>query len=259
MRPQVGPKGAVAPGAGCIPAKLAPVYALIPLPFLFASVLFLLRAETAQPRDVPAVRLWKPAATALVIAMCLLAFLGRNAPVYTGLIAVGLLFCFAGDVYLIDGDRPDMFARGLASFLLGHIVFIGALTQIQSLRGMDLNLERELIVGAVLALIVLLMYVYMRPRLGAMRGPVLVYMVVIALMTHRAVVAVDLAHTFPSQAALAAVGAILFMVSDLMLALNRFVFPPSGPAAQSERQDAIWVLTTYYAAIACIALSCSFA
>ena len=127
------------------PATLAHVYALIPLPFLFASVFFLLRAETAQPRDVRAVRLWKPAATALVIAMCLLAFLGRNAPVYTGLIALGLAFCFAGDVYLIDGDRPDMFARGLASFLLGHIVFIGALSQIQNLRGMALNLERELV------------------------------------------------------------------------------------------------------------------
>lgn len=235
------------------------MYALIPLPFLFASVYFLLRAETAQPRDVRAVRLWKPAATALVIAMCLLAFLGRNAPVYTGLIALGLVFCFAGDVYLIDGDRPEIFARGLASFLLGHIVFIGALTQIQSLRGMALNLERELIVGAVLALIVLLLYVYMRPRLGGMRGPVLIYMVVIALMAHRAVVAVDLASAFPSQAALAAVGAILFLVSDMMLALNRFVFPSSSPGASGDRQDAIWVLTTYYAAITFIALSCSLA
>ncbi len=235
------------------------MHVLIPLPFLFASVFFLLRAETAQPRDVRAVRLWKPAATALVIAMCLLALLARNAPVYTGLIAVGLVFCFAGDVYLIDGDRPEMFARGLASFLLGHIVFIGALTQIQNLRGMALNLERELAVGAVLALIVLMLYVYMRPRLGDMRGPVLVYMVVIALMTHRAVVAVDLERAFPSQAVLAAVGAILFMVSDTLLALNRFVFPATGAGASSDRQDAIWVLTTYYAAIAFFALSCSMA
>ena len=191
--------------------------------------------------------------------MCLLAFLGRNAPVYTGLIALGLAFCFAGDVYLIDGDRPDMFARGLTSFLLGHIVFIGALSQIQNLRGMALNLERELIVGAVLGLIVLVLYVYMRPQLGGMRGPVLVYMVVITLMTHRAVVAVDLTRAFPSQAALAAVGAILFTVSDTMLALNRFVFSAAGAGASGDRQDAIWVLTTYYAAITFVALSCSVA
>lgn len=231
--------------------------ALLPVPFLIACVFFLLRAELARPRDVRQVRLWKPAATAMTIASALLALPQTRTPVYVLLIVIGLAFCLAGDVYLIDGDRPGMFMRGLASFLVGHIVFIAALTSVQSVKGAPLSLDRELAVAGVLALFVLLMFLYMRANLGAMQGPVLLYMVVIALMAHRAIGGVDLSMPFPSQAALAAGGSILFMISDSILALNRFMFPPA-PGEPEEGRDKIWVLTTYYAAITLLALSCAY-
>lgn len=234
--------------------------AWLPIPFLVVCALFLLRAEMARPRDVRSVRVWKPAATAMAIAAALLALPQTRSPVYVGLVALGLAFCLVGDVYLIDGDRPEMFMRGLASFLIAHLIFIAALTAEQRSAMLPLDAARELVVAGVLALLVVLLFFYMREGMGEMRGPVLVYMVVIALMVHRAVGGIDIARPFPSQATLAAAGALLFMVSDVILALNRFVFPPenSHPAASSEDgRDRAWVLATYYAAIALIAMSCA--
>lgn len=238
--------------------------AWLPIPFLVACVFFLLRAETARPRDLRGVRLWKPAATAMAIAASLLALPQSRSPVYVVLVAVGLVCCLIGDVLLIDGDQPQMFVRGLFAFLIGHLIFIGAFIAVQQSSMAVSTIERELAVGAVLAVLVALLYVYMREGMGEMRGPVLVYMVVIALMVHRAVAGIDLLQPFPSQAMLAAGGALLFLVSDAILALNRFVFPndPAAAgadpvAASNDGRDRIWVLTTYYAAIAMIAMSCA--
>jgi uncharacterized membrane protein YhhN len=76
----------------------------------------------------------------------------------------------------------------------------------------------------------------------ALRGPVAVYVVVIALMAAQAI---GRALSLPPGAARraaggVALGAAFFMLSDSLLAINRFVMPL--PHAQ------LWVLTTYYAA-----------
>lgn len=71
-----------------------------------------------------------------------------------------------------------------------------------------------------------------------LRGPVAVYVLVIALMAAQAIGrALVLRDT---GSALVAVGAGSFMLSATLLAINRFVM--SLPLAQ------FWVLTTYYAA-----------
>jgi uncharacterized membrane protein YhhN len=248
--------------------------ALLPIPFAIVSLFMLLRAETAVVRDVRQVRIWKPATTALIIASALLAFSGRNLPTYTLLIAVALVLCFFGDVFLIDGDKPASFARGLSSFLFAHLVLIGAFTYAQGVRFTPFNLERELAVAAVLVVLIGLFYVYLGPSLGAFRQPVLVYVVVIGLMVHRAVTGFDVSRGFITQSTLAAGGAIFFLVSDLILALNKFMFPPSAPGPGPEaipgmptppvktsardRSDSIWILSLYYTGITLLALSASF-
>ncbi len=230
--------------------------AWIPIPFLVVCVFFLLRAETAQPRDVRGVRIWKPTATIMVIAVALLALPQAKSILHVGLIALGLVFCLVGDVYLIDGDRPETFMRGLIAFLVGHLVFIAAFTVAQRTSGVLPSLEREGIVAVVLAVLVALLFVYMREGMGEMRGPVLVYMTVIALMVHRAVGGLDM-NRLTLGPVLAVGGAFLFLISDAILALNRFVFPPDPSAPSSENRDRMWVLCTYYAAISLIALSCA--
>jgi uncharacterized membrane protein YhhN len=224
---------------------------LLVLPFIVVSVFFLLRAETARPRDIARVRIWKPAATLLVIAMALLSLLVRQQPVYTLLVVVALGLCLLGDVFLIDGDKPLSFMRGLICFWFGHAVLIGAFTLAQNVRGYMPELTRELAVAIVLIVLVGLVYVYMRDSLGPLRQPVLLYMAVIALMVHRAASGSELSAGLTTQSALAAGGAVMFLVSDLILALSRFMFPTD------DGKDAVWVLGTYYVAISMLALSCA--
>ncbi len=86
---------------------------------------------------------------------------------------------------------------------------------------------------------------YLWPRLGRLRGPVLVYGAVLALMAWRAYERWAALGTEPAE--LAALGAGLFVLSDSAPAVNRFRRP--FHAAQAV------VLSTYYAAQWFLALS----
>jgi uncharacterized membrane protein YhhN len=68
-------------------------------------------------------------------------------------------------------------------------------------------------------------YTLLRPNLGSMRGPVIAYMVVISLMVNRAAATLVSPAFTPGQAAMILSGAVLFYLSDVMLAANRFWRP----------------------------------
>jgi uncharacterized membrane protein YhhN len=227
------------------------VVSLLPLPFILASVILLLRAELASPRDVARVRLWKPTATALVFACAMLAINSGANPVYAGLIGAGLIACLIGDVYLIERDNAGRFLRGVGAFLIAHALFFLAFAYGQNMRGMRFNLSRELIAAAVIIALLWVVFAYVRDSLGPYRQALLIYAVGIGLMLHRAVVGIDQRDILTGPN-LAALGAGLFVVSDVILLIGRFVFP------SQDSKDALAVLGTYYAAITAIALSCTF-
>ncbi len=222
---------------------------IVALVLVVPSVLMLLRAELAKPRNVNGVRVWKPTATVLVFASCMLALYTGANWVYTGLIGLGLGACLVGDVFLIDSKSPDAFVRGLLAFLIGHLCFVAAFSHIELLRGVPQDLTRVLLLGVILFALIGVIYVYLRPSLGPYRIPVLIYMIIIGLMAHRAFSSLD-TNTLLAQPTLAAAGAVFFIVSDAILALTRFMFP------SDDGSDAPWVLGTYYVAISCLALSC---
>jgi uncharacterized membrane protein YhhN len=222
---------------------------LLPLPFVLASVIFLLRAELATPRDEARVRLWKPTATALVFASAMLAINGGANPIYTGLIGLGLVACLVGDVYMISRNDAGAFLRGVASFLIAHVLFFLAFAFDQNSHGMRFNLTREIVAAGVLIALFAMLYAYLRDMLGPYQQPLLIYAIGIGLMLHRAVIGID-ADQWLSRPTLAALGAGLFVVSDIVLAISRFAFP------SSDNKDALVVLGTYYSAITLIALSC---
>ena len=78
----------------------------------------------------------------------------------------------------------------------------------------------------------------LRPALGGLLVPVMVYAFVISLMVIQA--AYRKGFTTPTSFSYVMVGAILFMVSDSLLAVNKFLdpLPLSG----------VWVMTTYLGA-----------
>jgi len=121
----------------------------------------------------------------------------------------GALFCGAGDV-ILDIDRVRLFVPGLAAFLLGHVGFL-ALFWVRRIS----NKSRRAWTIPVL-IFALVMAVVLIPKLGSLLIPVLVYLVVITLMTVLAIMS--------DVRPMAAVGAFIFMISDALLALAKFVF-----------------------------------
>ena len=151
-----------------------------------------------------------------------------------GLLLAALLASLAGDVFLM---LEGLCIPGLVSFLLAHLAYIALLR-----RGVRWFAHR----GALLATVAIgaAMYAWLwRGGLPAdLRIPVAVYVLVIALMAAQALGRAAELQTQASRTV--ALGACIFMLSDSVLAVDRFVQPV--PLAL------LWVLATYYAAQFCI-------
>lgn len=150
---------------------------------------------------------------------------------------VALALSLAGDVFLMLPS--DRFVAGLASFLLAHLAYVVGLTRHGGSAG-------ALFVAAVPVVIVagLLGARFLRAARATghdeLVGPLLAYMAVIAAMVTCALA---------SGNALAALGAVLFMASDALIAETRFV------DSQLHRWAPVVIMVTYHLGQAGLTLS----
>ncbi|HEX6368158.1 MAG TPA: lysoplasmalogenase [Longimicrobium sp.] len=157
-----------------------------------------------------AVYVFKPLTTVLILA------LAATAPhpasrAYQALVCAGLLFSLAGDVFLML--PRDRFVAGLASFLAAHLFYVAAFAPRPPTLAAPLVLAALAAYGAVLLRA-------LWPRLGALRAPVAVYAAALLVMAWQAAERWSVMDTTP--ALLAALGAGWFVVSDSVLAWQRF-------------------------------------
>jgi uncharacterized membrane protein YhhN len=148
------------------------------------------------------------------------------------LVISALLFSAAGDIALDlrRTGKNSLFVVGLLLFLIAHLFYISAFMVTGVVQEFDAL--PILIVLLVLGFAAGLVY-YLWPRLGKMRLPVLLYVVVIFLMV--------LAATFHAPRNwLMITGAILFAISDGLIAIHKFGRNIPG-------RD-YWVMGTYYLA-----------
>lgn len=179
---------------------------------------------------------YKPATTLLLILVALNGH-GDVSPAYKWLILIGLFFCLGGDIFLMLPPRYFLF--GLISFLIGHLSYIAAFV---TDAGFTVSVW-----GLPLLLYGVGIYWLLQPHLGKMRLPVLFYVVTILVMAWQAVGRWTAVPTTP--ALFAAIGALFFVVSDSILALDRF--------RQKFWAARILVLSTYWLAQWLIAHSVS--
>jgi uncharacterized membrane protein YhhN len=154
------------------------------------------------------------------------------------IIFAGLLLSMAGDMFLV-GQTQRHFLFGLASFLLAHIAYTTAFVQ----RGQE---RRQALLAAIpIVVVAVLVLAWLRPHLEPpIELPVQVYVAAISLMVITA---------FGARGAgaprLVVIGAVLFFVSDLAVAMQRIV-APGFPAY-------LWGLPLYYSGQLCLALGAS--
>jgi len=134
-----------------------------------------------------------------------------------------LFFSWLGDVLLLFDNRdPVFFLLGLSSFLIAHIsyiLFFAAIRQREQIK------NRFILLLPVAVYYGLLMYILV-PNLGSMDLPVRLYGAVICVML---VLALHLPRITPRPAGLWLIGgAVLFVISDSLLALNKFYRPFEG-------------------------------
>jgi uncharacterized membrane protein YhhN len=183
---------------------------------LSAAVALLLGLLFSEKREsTRGLLLTKPFLSALFIATALSG--PRVNPEYFNLILAGLILCMAGDLFLIFFASKRLFLAGLVSFLVGHILYAVAFF---SLAGTGRG--RWIVIAPLLA-VSLAVFLWLRPRLGKMLVPVLAYVAVITAMMIGATALADTETVrFPGRA-LAFSGALLFYLSDIFVARQRFV------------------------------------
>ena len=139
------------------------------------------------------------------------------------LIIAALVFCGIGDVSL----ELDRFTLGLGAFLIGHLFYV-----VVFWHQLRINASKALVLLCLFAYGGLLMN-WLNPWLGNMQMPVYMYFAVITTMAVTAI-AGSANHRF------VALGALLFVVSDSLIAVNRFIEPVPG--------GRYWIMILYYVA-----------
>ena len=133
---------------------------------------------------------------------------------YRRWISLGLLLSLAGDMFL---EIPaDLFVFGLGAFLLGHLCFLLAYlgdTRRPALPALAIATAFGLGMFSLLA----------QNGLGPLAVPVALYALTISCMLWRALARLGVAGIASRSAWLGAIGALLFVLSDSMIGVNRFV------------------------------------
>jgi uncharacterized membrane protein YhhN len=177
----------------------------------------------------------KPLTTGLIIAVAAVAAAPVPA-VYKTLVLAGLVFSLLGDVALMFPDK--WFTAGLVFFLAAQVFYILAFKPLPGRPVAPATFLPFVLFG-------LLMFFLLAPRLGPMKLPVFVYIAAITMMAGFAAARfIDRGGTKPL---LAFVGAVLFLISDSVLAYDRFARKVPGAR--------VIILGTYFPAQLLIALS----
>lgn len=189
-----------------------------PIPVLIVVLFFLIRAGVLERHRQ--VYIFKPISILLIIAVALLSFLEpvRNLTYTTGVI-IGLVLSLGGDIALMFEDNRNAFTLGLGLFLLAHVAYIVAFTLLGRVSVWD-GLSMAVLLAAGVGF-----YTLIRSNLGKMRVPVIAYMLVISVMVSRAAATLVSPDFSNEQALMIVVGALLFYLSDAILAANWFWKP----------------------------------
>jgi uncharacterized membrane protein YhhN len=150
------------------------------------------------------------------------------------LVSAALLLSASGDI-LLALELQQGFIYGLLAFAFAHLFYTACFYRWQNWQ----KNYRWLL--AILAVHLTAMLYFILPASGPLRIPVVIYMAVIAAMTCSAIMVKTSSRTI-------LFGAVLFVTSDSLLAVNKFLF-----ALPFEN---FLIMSTYYAAQYFLILGC---
>lgn len=179
----------------------------------------------------------KGLAAACFVTIGIAGYLTRTTDSFGLKLMIGLIFGLVGDVLLNlrfvvgEPNGQKVFLLGIVAFLIGHILYLAALIPLSS------HVTACVIIGAIIAA-ALLTYIFKTMDVKiAFKIFGVFYLGAVIIMT---VAAIDVAITMQNIRSIEyAIGAVLFMLSDIVLIFNTF----SGKTRFSMR---ITNLSLYY-------------
>ncbi|MBC8172889.1 MAG: lysoplasmalogenase [Chitinophagales bacterium] len=155
----------------------------------------------------------------------------------------GLFFSWIGDIILIKSQNAIYFVFGLTAFLCAHIAYIITFRNFRFTSN-DKKISQLYIIPFLVYAAAMLVLVY--PNLGDMKVPVIIYSTVISLMGIAALLRKENTSDYSFLFCLA--GAISFIISDSLIAVNKFY--------SSFASASLFIMLTYIIAQYLIAAGC---
>ncbi|MCM1544493.1 MAG: lysoplasmalogenase [Ruminococcus sp.] len=191
------------------------VYAIVAFGAVYL-LLFILRCK--NERSVQGVFTKNMTSMAFILTALMSCYKNPSSWQYGIMIICGLVFGMLGDIYLdlkwvYPNDMKKYLNYGFLFFGFGHLFYMGAMFV-----GAKLTIVQMLIaaaVGVVVAIGNLLLEKPMKQKFGEFKVIVTIYSFILAMMTATAVISAIV--TGEKSFIMFAVGAVLFLVSDLIL------------------------------------------
>ena len=143
---------------------------------------------------------------------------------FSKMVQLGLFLSWLGDIALmIDEQFPILFVVGLGAFLIAHIGYALGFAQNITTSGKPLDLGRSVLIAVPFALFTGTFFYYIKDGIPSeLFAPVLAYTVVISIMGMAAAIRFD--HVDSKSYNWIVIGAILFILSDCVIAVNKFYY-----------------------------------
>lgn len=151
----------------------------------------------------------------------LIVYFGFNTKSFTSSlkkwVVLALSFSWAGDILLMfESTNTNFFIFGLVAFLIAHIFYIVLFDHIR----VKEKFRQSLLPLIPIAIYYILLMSLLQPHLGSMQKPVAIYGLIISTMLS---FAIDLRRVKDRTISFLIIpGAVLFITSDSLLALNKF-------------------------------------
>ena len=187
-----------------------------PLILVPAIILLALLLVFEKKDNVPGKLIFKTPLSLLFILTAILQ--SKSIPSYYSYMLIGFILCLGGDVLLIFPQRKA-FLLGLVSFLLGHVFYVVAFFNVSQIS------SPAWIVTLIIVCVSIGVFFWLKPHLGSMMVPVILYIVVITSMVIGASSVLFDSSLSATGTKVVFVGALLFYLSDLFVARHRFIKP----------------------------------
>ncbi len=134
------------------------------------------------------------------------------------LLGVALIFSWGGDILLITKENETYFLAGLGSFLIAQLLYSYIMLKSTYQKP---KLQLKPIIPVLVYGLILLYFVI--PKAETMAAPIVIYSICILAMVSSSLIRQGL--TANDSFLWTAIGAVLFILSDSMIAINKFVVP----------------------------------